>query len=99
MKLQVLRGFSLGGGIDVFKGDTLTVPEDLDKYQAEQLERQGRIKPVMGDSLVAKAALLAAISMAPSLTELNELVCQEETDLDIIAAYQARTLELEEQSK
>lgn len=98
MKYQVLRGFCLGGGIDVHPGD----PIELTERAAELYIRQGRIKPVTagtitGPELMAKASLLATIALAESTKSLNELVSPDETDPEIITAYQLRALELEEE--
>lgn len=93
MKYQVVRGFCLGGGIDLHPGQTAELPE----RQAELYLRQGRIRPVPPEVDLSRASLLAAIAIAESLEILNELVTQDETDPDIIGAYQLRALELEEE--
>lgn len=98
MNYRVLRGFCLGGGVDVHPGQEIPLTEQ----QAALYGKQGRVKPVTaetisGPELMAKASLLAAIALAESIEVLNELVNGDETDQEIIKAYQLRALELEEE--
>lgn len=97
MKYQVLRGFCLGGGIDLHPGQTI---DTLTPGQAELYQRQGRIQPATETPAVdmGKAALLATIALAESLDALNELVTKDESDPEIISAYQLRAYELEEEA-
>ncbi|QOX78738.1 hypothetical protein FY034_07280 [Trichlorobacter lovleyi] len=93
MKYKVLRGFCLGRGKDVFPSQEI----ELDPKLAELYLRQGRIAPIAVSGAVDmnKAALLASIAIAESVEVLNELVSAEETDTEIVAAYEARAAELE----
>ena len=92
-KYTVLRGFCLGAGKDVHPGEEI----ELTPERAELFIRQGRIELVTtsGPVDMNKAALLASIAIAESLEVLNELVSAEETDAEIVAAYEARAAELE----
>lgn len=95
MKYQVLRGFCLGGGVDLLPGQVT----ELSDHAAEVFLRQGRIQPLAEPAAVDmnKASLLATIALAESFDALNELVTEDETDTEIITAYQLRAIELEEE--
>ena len=98
MKYKVMRGFCLGGGVDLLPGQIT----ELSERSAELYLRQGRVEPVAaetvtGPELMAKAALLATIALSETVGALNELVPPGETDKETIAAYQMRVLELEEE--
>jgi len=90
-KYKVLRGFCLGAGKDVHPGEEI----ELTPERAELFIRQGRIKLVTDPIDMNKAALLASIAIAESVEVLNELVGAEETDTEIVEAYEARAAELE----
>jgi hypothetical protein len=93
MKYKVLRGFCLGGGKDVFPGQEI----ELTPERAALFVRQGRLEPVgaTGPADIGQASLLASIAIAESVDVLNELVTENETDPEIVAAYEARAAELE----
>ncbi len=95
MNYTVLRGFCLGSGIDLHPGDTT----ELTPEQAELFVRQGRLQPkgaaASASVDMGKASLLASISMAGSIDELGELVGKQQTDPEIIAAYDKRSNELD----
>ena len=93
MKYKVLRGFCLGGGKDAFPVDELELKPEI----ASLYLRQGRVAEISaaGPTNVGKAALLASISLAGSVDELNELVAEDEADPEIVEAYEAKALEFE----
>lgn len=52
MRYQVLRGFCLGGGRDVYPGDII----DLDDKAAKYLLARGKVKPAPSDTVPESAA-------------------------------------------
>jgi len=96
MNYKILRGFCLGGGIDLHPGQTI---DTLTPGQADLYLRQGRIEPAGEPAPVnmAKASLLATIALAESIEDLNELVTKDESDQEVITAYLQRASELEKE--
>lgn len=91
----VVTGFCLGPGKgDVFTGDRI----ELDPYTYRVEKQRGRIKDVPAENIDAvaqsRAELIAKIALAASVEELEQLLSE---DPEIVAAYEKRLEELEEQ--
>lgn len=84
MNFQILRGFCLGGGIDVFPGETRN---DIPEYMRQRLIQSGKIKAAStGNPLVEK------IATAPDIETLEQILAE---DPAVVAAYEQRVEELE----